>query len=241
MLVKNNHIILIAFLTAFNLSISHAQRYIGICGGSAKGTFLNFTKDENYDAKYHLKNGTAFSSFYETKMDSINNFRIELQYKFQRADLEIKYNAGNASFYKHLDYSIQQLNLNFIYSLRLIEKNSLKIFFSLGPTVTYSINTKAQGSGWEFVYQTQIDTNGNPVQILTTHNWEKSENKSKDLSQFNFGFDVGLDFMIPINNKLDFIIQNKYAVFFTNITTIDKLKYTSLLTGHLNIGIRYKL
>ena len=103
MLGRNSHIIVIAFLTVYNLSISFAQKHIGILGGPSKGTFLNFSKDEDYDAKYRLKNGTSFSSFYETKIDSINNFRIELQYKFQRTDLEIKYNAGNASFYKNIN------------------------------------------------------------------------------------------------------------------------------------------
>lgn len=240
MLFKNRYIVLVSFFAIFNLSISDAQRYIGISGGVSKGTFMDFTNDENYDAKYHLKNGAAFSSFYEEKIDSTNNFRIELQYKFQRADMEINYNAGHASFYENLNYSLQQLNFNFTLSLRLFEKKSWKMFFLFGPTAAYTTTAQSEGNGWGYVSQTQIDTNGNAVQILTTRNWEKKESKSKDLSQFNVGFDLGLDIMIPINKKLDFIIQNKYNIFLTNATNMS-LKNTSLLTGYINLGLRYNI
>lgn len=241
MSVKNIHIFITAFLAIVNLPIANAQQFIGISGGYSKGSFIDFTNKQDYDANYHLKNGTAFSFFYETKMDSTSNLRIELQYRFQNADMEIKNNAGHASFYKNLDYSLQLLNFNLIYSFPLIERKPLKMYFLLGPTFSYNINTISKGNGWEFNYKTQIDTNGNPIQTLTTRNWEKNERNSKDLSQFNFGFDIGLDLMIPFSNKLDFMIQNKYNIFLTNITTLKNLRYTSLLTGYLNFGLRYDL
>ena len=241
MSVKDIRIILSSISVIVNLTVSNAQQFIGISGGYNKETFLDFANKQDYDAKYHLKSGVAFSSFYETKMDSTSNLRIELQYKFQNADMEINNNAGHASFYKNLNYSFQLLNLNLIYSFRIFEKKSFKMYFLLGPTFSYNINTIAKGNGWEFYYQTQIDTNGNPVQILTRRNWKKNESNSKDLSRFNIGFDIGFDFMIPINNRMDFILQNKYNVFLTNITTLDNLRYTSLFTGHLNVGLRYNL
>lgn len=241
MLVKNIRIILFVVITIFNLSDSIAQRFIGISGGYSKGGFTDFAKKQDYEANYHFKNGVVISSFYETKMDSVSNLRIELQYKQQSADMEIKNNAGHVSFYKNLDYSFQLLNLNLIYSFRFIEKKSFKINFLIGPTFSYNINTIAKGNGWEFYYQTQVDTNGNPVQILTTRNWEKNESNSEDLSQFNIGLDLGLDFMIPINDRIDFLLQNRYNIFLTNITTLDDLRHTSLLTGYLNFGLRYNL
>ncbi len=241
MSVKSIHIIIIAAIAVFNFSASNAQKFIGISGGYCKGTFTDFAKKQEYDANYNIKNGIAFSSFYETKMDSLSNLRIELQYRFQNADMEIKSNAGHASFYKNLDYSFQLLNLNLIYSFRLIEKKAFKMYFLFGPTFSYNINTIAKGNGWEFYYQMQVDTNGNPVSILTTRKWEKDESNSKDLSKFNIGVDIGLDFMIPINDRMDFILQNKYNLFLTNITTFDDLRHTSLLTGYLNLGLRYNL
>src|SRR3989304_4671714 len=126
MLVKNIRIILFVVITIFDISDSIAQRFIGISGGYSKGGFTDFAKKQDYEANYHFKNGVVISSFYETKMDSVSNLRIELQYKQQSADMEIKNNAGHASFYKNLDYSFQLLNLNLIYSFRFIEKKSFK-------------------------------------------------------------------------------------------------------------------
>jgi len=236
MRIKSIYLIIVAF-TALN--ISNAQHYIGITGGYSIGTFTNFVKKPDYNANYHFKSGVTLSSFYETKIDSICNLKIELQYRWQNADLEIKNNAGHASFYKKVDYSFHLINLNLICSFRLVEKKSFKLYFLLGPTFAINVNTTAIGNGWEYYTQTQIDTNGNPIQIMTTREWEKHERNSKDLSAFNVGVDLGLEFIIPINSRMDFLIQNRYNIFITNFTKQKELRYTSLFLGNLNIGIRY--
>ncbi len=232
---------LIIFSGLYMSPSSYAQSYMGIIGGITEAKLFEFTNNEEYNAKYHLRNGASFASFYEMKMDSVTNLRIELQYKFQNADMEIKNYASLASSsYKNLDFSFHQVNLNLIFTFRLIEKHFFKIDFLFGPAVSYTINTKSKGNGWDIVYETQTDTSGNPIQILKTRAWEKNESKSKDISLFNFGFDCGFDFMIPINDKIDFIVQNKYNGSLTHLLTLDNLKYTSLFTGYLSIGLRYK-
>jgi hypothetical protein len=241
MSIKSINIIIVAAFAIFNSTVSNAQKFIGINGGYCIGTFTDFTKKENYDANYHFKKGFSFSSFYETKMDSASDLRVELQYILQNADMEINNNAGHASFYKNLDYSFRLINLNLVYSFQLIERKSSNVRFLIGPTFSYNLTTSTKGSGWEFYYQTQIDTNGNPVSILTKRNWEKNEQNSNDLSKFNIGFDIGLALIIPMNDRIDLIFQNKYNILLTNITTLDDLRHTSLLTGHLNIGLRYNL
>jgi len=238
-MVVRKFYIIIASITTLNLAVANAQHYIGFTGGYSIGTFTNFTKKQGYDANYHLKSGVSISSFYETKIDSLCNLKVELQYKWQNADMEINNNAGHASFYKKVDYSFHLLNLNLICSFRLVEKKSFKLRFLLGPTFSYNFNTHAKGNGWEYYSQMQIDTNGNPIQVLTTREWEKDERNSKDLSTFNVGVDLGLEFIIPINHRMDFLIQNRYNIFITNITKQKELRYTSLFSGHLNIGFRY--
>jgi hypothetical protein len=239
MSVKNFYIFIIASIATLNLTIANAQHYIGFTGGYSIGTFTNFTKKQEYDANYHLKNGATISSFYETKIDSICSLKIELQYKWQNVDMEINNNVGHASFYKKIDYSLHLLNLNLICSFRLVEKKSFKLRFLLGTTFSYNLNTHAKGNGWEYYSQTQIDTNGNLVQILTTREWKKNERNSKDLSVFNVGLDCGLDFIFPINDKMDFLIQNRYNILLINIAKQKNLRYTSLFSGYLNIGFRY--
>jgi hypothetical protein len=213
---------------------------MGITGGYCMESFTTFAKKQNYDANYHFKNGVAFSFFHESKMDSTINLKIELQYKLQNADMKIKNDAGKASFYTNMDYSFHLFNLNLSPSFRIIEKKMFKMNFLLGMTLAYNITTTAIGNGWESHYVEQVDTNGNFVHVLTTRDWEKNERNSKDLSKFNVGIDIGLDFIIPVNNRMDFLLQNRYNIFFTNIMTLKYFRYTSLFTGILNIGFRYK-
>ena len=212
------NICIIVFLVIFDSSVSNAQHFIGFTGGYCVGTFFNYTKEQDYNAIYHFKNGIAFSSFYETKMDSVCYVRVELQYKWQLANMKIDYKIGHSAFHDNMEYSLHLLSLNLTIPFRLVEKNKFKFNFLFGFNSSYNINTIAKDL--------------TSLQII--HN-------SKDLSKFNFGMEIGSDFIIPINNKIDFLLQNRYNIFFTNIITQKNLKYTSLFTGYLNIGFRYKL
>ena len=226
-------------IAIFNFTISNAQHFVGFTGGYSVGKFANFSKEQGYNANYHFKSGIAFSSFYETKMDSGCNIRIELQYKWQHADMEIEYNAGRSSFSHNSDYSFHLLSLNPICLFRLVEKKKFKLDFLFGLNFAYNINTTAKGNGGGYHLETQIDTNGNSIPTFTIRHWEKNEHNSKDLSKFNFGVDIGVEFIIPINNKMDFLFQNRYHAFLTSIIAEKKIRYTSLFTGYLNIGFRY--
>lgn len=239
-----NHIIsalMISQLTIYCAISSAQQHSVGFSGGYNTGKFFNFSKNDDYDTKYHLKSGFSVASFYEAKMDSISNFRVELQYRFQNADMAIDYNAGHASFYKNLNYSFHLLNLNLLYAFEIVNRKSFKINIVLGPTLSFVTNIRARGNGWDYQQVTQVDTLGNPVSSITTQDWEKNERNSKDLSMFNIGVDLGLDFIIPVRDQLDFLIQNKYNIIINNILKLDNIKPTSLFTGSLQLGIRYKL
>jgi len=239
MSVKNFYIFIIVSITTFHLTVSNAQHYTGFTGGYSVGRFFNFTKDHNYKAKYHFKNGATFTSFYETKLDTLCNIKVELQYRWQNADMNIDYSAGHSSFHKKADYSFHLLNLNFICSFRLVEKKSFKLRFLLGPTFSFNVNTFAKVKGWEFYTQTQIDTNGNSISTVATRDCEIKIPHSKDLFIFNIGVDLGLEFIIPITAQTDFLIQNRYNIFLTDISNQKDLRYTSLFSGYLNIGFRY--
>lgn len=223
-------------------SASYAQQHsIGLTGGYNAGTFFNFSKKPDYDANYQLKSGFLVASFYETQMDSIINMRVELQYRLQNAGMEIYHNAGHASFYKNLDYSLHLLNLNLVYLFRIVDRKPFKANILFGPTFSYTINTLARGNGWDYRLVTQIDTSGNPVSFITTQDWKKDERNSRDLSRFNVGVDLGVEFIIPVRNQLDFLIQNRYNFLITNASKMKNTRQTSFFTGGLQVGIRYNL
>ena len=216
-----------------------AQHYIGFNAGYSTATFLDYKNDTNYDATYRFKNGLALSSFYETKIDSNVNFRIELQYNYQQSDLEVRNNAGKASFYKNLDFSSHLLNLHLVPSFRVFNKKNVQMNFSLGLVFSYNINTHAKGNGWDYIYKTGIDSSGNEFSFVSTQDWEKDERNSNELSRVNLGAVFGLSFRIPIHEKMDFLIQNNYRLFLTR--AISMPYHTSMLIGDLSVGLRYRL
>ena len=223
MSIKN--ILVIIALILFILPLANAQNYIGFNGGYCTGSFMNFSKHKDYEADYNFKNGYTFSSFYEKKQDSTYNLIIELQYKKQNAEFRVKKNEKYGTF-DEIDYSFQHLNLNLIYSFRLIENKTFKLYYTFGMTFSYNINTIAKGYGWDG---------------YTRSDWKKNEQNSKDLSKFNCGVDSGINLIIPVNDKIDFLFQNRYNMFISNIMNEKRFRFTSLFTGLLNIGFRYNL
>lgn len=217
----------------------HAQHYIGFNAGYSTASFVDFTNDNNYESKYRFKSGVAISSFYEAKIDSNVNFRIELQYNYQQSDLEVRNNVGKGSFYKNLDFSSHLMNLHFAPSFRLINKKSLRMSFSPGLVVSYNMYTHSKGNGWDYVHKTFIDSSGNEMSFVTTQDWEKNERNSNDLARFNVGVVFGLNFLVPVNQKIDFLIQNNYRLLLTR--AIQMPYHTSMLIGDLSIGLRYRL
>lgn len=232
--------LLIFVLETFsNLPLSSAQSFIGLNGGYIMSRFNNFSKKEGYDARYQIKNGYHISSFLETKMDSIIFLRIEIQYKFQNASLDVKNNLGHESFYRKIDYSMDYLCINLNYSFPIKNRKAKGFFLLFGPSFSYNTLTQSNGIGWDLNYQTQMGPNGNPIQVLKKQDWQKKESKSNDLSKFTFGLDLGIEFRLKINDKVGFILQNKYNLALTNTTTFEDLRHTSLGSGYLNIGILY--
>lgn len=221
---------------------SYGQSHsVGLFGSYNAATLFNFAKKDNYDVNYQLKSGFSIASFYETKLDEISNVRVELQYRLQNVGMEIYQHAGHGSYYKKLDYSLNLLNLNLIYLFRIVDSKRLKINISFGPTFSYNLSTRSKGNGWDYRLISQSDTLGNPVSFMTTENWVKDERNSKDFSKFNVGVDLGLVFVIPIRDQLDFLIQNRYNVLISNIFKMNYVHPTSMFTAGFQIGFRYNL
>lgn len=233
-LIKKIYIIAIiacSHLTDYSC-VSYAQKHsIGFLGGYNAGKFLNFSIDPDYSSKYSLKSGFSLASFYETKDKPAISFRVGLQYSFQKADIEASEHVGHSSFYTKSDYSFHLLALNFNLVFQLVNQPKLKFNLLVGPEFSYIINTKAKGEGWTYY----------SASTGTKQYWEKDERNSKDLYKFNVGVNLGLEFIIPVREQLDFLIQNRYTILITSISKIQNIGYTSLLTASLQVGLQYNL
>ncbi len=228
--------IILAIIACFHLTdyscVSFAQQHaFGFTTGYNAGRFLNFFKDDTYHANYRLKSGFSLATFYETKDKPVVSFRVGFQYQYQNANMEVHEQVSHSSFYTKIDYSIQLLALNLNLVFQLIDQPKLKFNLLFGPEFSYNINTKAKGTGWTYY----------SASTGTKQYWEKDERNSKDFSKFNFGFNLGLEFTIPIREQLDFLIQNRYSILITNVSKMKNTRHTSLFTGGLQIGLRYNL
>ncbi len=220
-------IIVLSHLTGHSTISYGQQHYIGFTGGYNMGKFFNFSIDPGYSSKFQLKSGFSADSFYETKNMPALSLRVGLQYNYQEADIEISVNEGHSSSYTKLDYSFHLLKLNSNLVFQVFERNNLKLNVLFGPEFSYTINTKAKGEGWTYYSASTGEK----------QYWKKDERNSKDLYNFNFGVDLGLEFIVPVRNQLDFLIQNRFEILMTKVFGL----HIPLFTGSIQVGLRYNL
>lgn len=231
--------IILSIIFSIIVGFSYAQWHIGIQGGLGKSSFFDLENDPDYNAEFSFQNCSGISLFHESKNDSTSNLKVEIEYTFINAKMIVSHDAGYSSFYSDIAYSMQQIRLNCIYTFSLMKLKKMNLSYSIGPTIAYSFNSVASGSGWHYIYGTQTDSLGNIFPVITLEHWVVNGIKSDDISPFNLGLCFGLNLIIPVNKKVDFIVNNKYNVFFTNIINTEKTKYTSLFSGQLNMGVRF--
>lgn len=218
-----------------------AQNKIGAFGGGTINRLFDYANDDSYETNFDFGFGFSISAFHEMEIDTVTNFRTELQYRYQELSLEVHSSSSNNSFYDNIYLSSQQINLNLEYILKLNSvqsKNKWNLIF--GPSINYNLKTKSIGNGWYDGPINTTDTSGNPIVGWGLIYWNKSDNNSKHISSFNVGGNLGLEFSFKIKKNMEFIIQNKYNFIFTNVLRLD-LKYTSIFSTCLNIGIKFGL
>lgn len=147
-LFENSCFVLI-FILLNHLNVSFGQQHaIGFTSGYNAGTFLNFSKQEDFDTKYKLKSGFSLTSFYETRNNTAVSFRLGLNYSYQKANMNVNQFAGHYSTFTNMDYSFHLLDFNLNLVFHLIEKEKFKMNLLFGPTFNSILNTRAKGEGW---------------------------------------------------------------------------------------------
>ena len=232
--MKKKTVIHIIFLNFIITSFSHAQNYIGVHAGYSAATLLDYSLNDDYSANYTIKSGVGLSVFYEgVYEENVSNYRVELQYQYQEAGMEVDNDIGGDSFYKDMDFSFHQLNLNLSYLFPLIKKSKIGMSLLVGATISVNMNTRSKGNGVDYVIV--------PIGPSFQKYWEKDERNSKDLTKLNCGVNLGLEFLFPMNDRLDFLVQNKYYLSAMSAVKMSRVVYTPILTGQLNLGLRYRL
>jgi hypothetical protein len=219
---------------------SFSQNYFGFNVGFNEGSLFTYRKQKDYIDSYHFKSGLSLSFFYETKLASTTNYRLELQYIHQKTDFEVYYISSKFGFYKNLDLVFDRFNFNLIYVFQLINKDSYKINLLTGPNISYTFQAKSYGYGWD-TDVSQVDTSNSQVFSYKKIEWEKSKSKSNEISDIFLGVDLGFEILIPINKTVDIHIINKYNLSISSPISFVDIRYTPFFCGYLNVGVRLKL
>jgi hypothetical protein len=218
-----------------------AQNSIGGTISYGKGRFIDYTKDDSYKVKYPLSNVFSASAFYQTTIDSLYSLRFELQYGYEEAIMDVTYLSGHGSYQKKLDYTYQKVQLNLIYPLRIITRNSFDLVFNVGPSISYNLVSSAKKTEYGYMSVTWLDSAGNLVPGIAYGQITRAANEPSGLSAFIVGLNAGLELDLKVTNRLDLLIENRYTSTVSKVTTFSELPNQSFLTGSISVGIRYRL
>jgi len=217
---------------------SFSQNAIGLNIGINQSFFYDTHKASYY--KFTNKTGYSFSAFYEKKLDERSNLKIESQYSYLNSSISIKRDEPLLQKEQNINYSFHQSSLGLLYKLRFFELKSKKLYFIIGLNGSYILKTNLTDIGWENAYNKEL-VNGVPTYVYSSNSCAIHDKNSKVLSQLNLGFDFGLEFEFPINNKLDFVIQNKFNICLTDKIASEELRNLSYFSNYLNLGVKYHL
>lgn len=231
---------LVIFLFGIN-NIALSQSEFGINGGISNSSFYNFFSKTDYESDYKSFYNYTFSIFYKKQIKETQFYGFELENKAFKSNLELNYFAGHASFYHNVMYDLNIINFYFIFEKSIFSNRRLDFRINISPYIGYMIKSYAKGTGWNYEYVSDIDTNGNNVSYLIVKNWSKDENNTNDLNKFNIGTRLCLNLILPLNEKLSFSVNNAYCFGLNNILKIENARYTCLRSIEFKMGLHYFL
>lgn len=232
---------LVFFLVLSSLSSNlNAQRYINASAGYSVGSLFDFRKnDYNYSSDYKIKSGYFVSLSFDS-LRKHQNVRFRLQFGNQNLVLESSSGSHFGPTYSNYDLQFQYSQIDFDYIFRLIQDKMTSFNLYFGPTFSYNLRTVLNGNGGSPKQNSFTDSLGQNYYWFTTSEWERKNEISTAFSGFNFGLNVGLSVCYPIKDKLDLVLENRYSLFFYQITNME-LELGSFLRGDLSLGLRFKL
>lgn len=219
----------------------NAQKYITAAAGYSAGSLFDFNSDYvGHDTQFGFKNG-YFTSLNLEGLGPNKKLRLGLQFGNQ----QIVSDESKGSHYSHrawiYDAKFQYFQLDFIYVFSLIAAEKVNLNLFLGPTISYNLRTEM-----DYLYEhseiaTSIDSLGQ------SHTWfyvvkdDYPREVSTKFTGINIGLNVGFSINFPLKEKLDFVFENKYSLFFYQKINFDDVQFPPFFRGDLSLGLRFKI
>lgn len=215
------------------------QSELGINCGISNSSFYSFFSETDYKTDYKSFHNYTYSILYKEQIKETEFYGFEIENKTFKSKLELNYTAGHASFYHNVIYDLNMINFYLVYEKSIFSNPKLDFRINISPYAGYIIKSHAKGTGWNYEYVSEVDTNYNNISYLTVKNWVKDENNTVDLNKFSIGTRLGLNLILPLNERLSCSISNTYCFGLNNILKIEDANYTGLRSIEINIGFYY--
>ena len=226
-------------LSCLVYSSLYSQSNIEITTGLSNSNFYTWHAKDEYKTDYRDYNNYLFSVIYKERYNKNLYHGIELENSRFISNVESEYLAGYSSYYHNVQYEMNLLTLFFLIEKEYSIFKNTGLFLNVSPFAGYSIFSKAQGAGWDYIYKTRIDSNGNEINYITKDHWTKNEKNTKDLEKYILGLRLGIGFKMHLNEKFSLAIRNSYSFGVNNIMKNENLNYTSARKINFSIGIIY--
>lgn len=229
----NYYFAFICYMSSVILSAaSFSQTLIGAQVGLSSSKFYNYSSSENYQASYPLKSGISSSFFYTTKVDRSTEFTVALGYDFLNSEMEVQHSDGKNSFYRDLDFSLHQSTLACNYGFKFLNKERSSLAITTGPIFFFTLTSSTNGLVRDYV-RNDMNTMVFREQLIV--------DGLHDFVDFRYGWTIGLEYTIQLNEKLNLHLSNTNAFNFSHVLKRYDLKYTSFLSSSLELGISFKI
>ncbi len=240
MLTKRSLFLFLFLISSFLSTNLKAQKYFSTSAGYSAGKFSN----SKYTYYGEINNEIKSGYFVSISFDSLvfhKNLRFGLQFGTQNAKSEVIQATINGPIVDNYEVQFQYCQFDVNYIFRFIESKKIDFNFILGSTFSYNLRTQLNGNGSSPKYNSLTDSLGQTTyHWYTTSTWERNNEISTGFSGFNFGLNFGLSLCLPLNNKIDFVLENRYSTFFHQITNME-LELGSFFRGDLSVGLRFRI
>jgi hypothetical protein len=217
--------LLIGFILIFFHNPVKSQVQLGFKGGY-NYYFILSTDSKNshniasYSTNKNSFNVSCFMNFYQSKTFN-PGFEIEYQWKSFR----IVSNADQLASSTYSDSNFELGYLNIYLKPCLTFGSKIKISVNYGIYFSYLVNSYYSSSVRSWFMNQKLDTN-------------YSGSAKKYFSTSDFGVLVGIGLQIPVNKKINFLIENNYTVGIINISRSDICgNLYNFLNIKFNIGL----
>lgn len=211
---------------------SFSQTRIGAQVGLSSSKFYNYSSSENYQTSYPLKGGISSSFFYTTGVDHSAEFTVAMGYDFLNSEMEVQHSDGKNSVYRDLDFSLHQLTLACNYGFKFLNKETYTLALTTGPILLYTLTSSTNGSVRDYV-KNDMNTMVSREQFIV--------DGLHDFVDFRYGWTIGLEYTISLNERLNLQVNNTNAFNFSHVLKRYDLKYTSLLSSRFGLGFSYRI